>query len=213
MVATLAAEPTSDLTGLAGFVADVVEALGAVGVGLLVLLENVFPPIPSEVVLPLAGFLAGQGRMSLVAVIVAATVGSVAGAVQLYELGRRLGRRRVAYLLDRIPLTGPEDLDRAQGWFDRHGGTAVLGGRLVPGVRSLVSIPAGVAGMPRPKFLLYTTLGSAAWNVLLVVLGHELGRRWDDVGRYSDVLSWLVLGGIAGGVAFVLVERYRQQRA
>ena len=211
MPAPLAAE-SSELTGLAGLVSDVVDALGAVGVGLMVLLENLFPPIPSEVVLPLAGFLAGQGRMSLTAVLVAATAGSVLGALLLYELGRRLGRQRLAALLERLPLTGAEDLERAEVWFGRHGGSAVLLGRLVPGVRSLVSIPAGVARMPLPRFLLYTALGSAVWNTALVVAGHQLGQRWTSVGEYSDLLSFLVVGGLAAALAWVLLRRYRRAR-
>lgn len=203
---------STELTGLAGVVVDVVEALGAVGVGLLVLAENLFPPIPSEVVLPLAGFLAGQGRMSLTAVVVAATIGSVAGALVLYALGRLYGRERLARLLDRLPLTGREDLEAAELWFLRHGGKAVLFGRLVPGVRSLVSIPAGVAAMPLPRFIAYTTLGSAAWNLLLILLGYELGQHWHDVGEYSDVLSKAVIAAIVGAVLFFAVRRYLRQR-
>ncbi|HWG93993.1 MAG TPA: DedA family protein [Mycobacteriales bacterium] len=208
----LAQSSSQDLTGLAGFVADVVAALGPVGVFVLVLGENLFPPIPSEVVLPLSGFLAGQGRMSVVAVLVAATLGSVLGALLLYALGAKVGAARLARVLDRLPLTGSEDLDRAQDWFGRHGGTAVLGGRLVPGVRSLVSIPAGVAGMPLARFTLYTTLGSGVWNAVLVVLGFQLGQRWTTVGEYSDLLSAAVLGGLGAALAWVLVRRYRRAR-
>ena len=204
--------PSQELTGLAGFVADVVVALGPLGVALLVLAENVFPPVPSEVVLPLAGFLAGQGRMSLVAVVVASTIGSVVGALMLYALGARIGRERLARALDRIPLTGPEDLDRADGWFERHGGTAVLVGRLVPGVRSLISVPAGVERMPLVRFTLYTLAGSAGWNAVLVLLGHQLGQRWTSVGRYSDLLSIAVVGGLVLALAWVLVRRYRRTR-
>ena len=209
-LSALAQQQPPELTGLAGFVADVVDALGAVGVGLLVLVENLFPPIPSEVVLPLAGFLAGQGRMSLVAVIVAATAGSVLGALALYALGAWLGRDRLAHLLDRLPLTGPEDLERAEGWFARHGGMAVLLGRLVPVVRSLVSIPAGVERMPVPRFVLYTTAGSAAYNTVLVGGGYLLGSRWTDVGRYSETLSAAVVAAIAVALVVVVVRRIRK---
>lgn len=200
-----------DLTGLAGFVVDVIDALGAVGVGLLVAVENLVPPIPSEAVLPLAGFLAGQGRMSLLAVVVAATAGSVGGALVLHTVGARLGRDRVARALDRIPLTGAHDLERAERWFRRHGPSAVLFGRLIPVVRSLVSVPAGVEHMPLPRFLAYTTLGSAAYNSLLVGLGHELGKRWQSVGRYSDWLSGAVVAAIALAVVLAVVRRGRQR--
>lgn len=208
--------PTStgsdELTGLAGWVLDVIDTLGAVGVAALVALENLFPPLPSEVVLPLAGFLAGQGRMSLAVVLVAATVGSVVGAVILYWAGASLGRERMRRLADRAPLMDADDVDRAQGWFDRHGRSAVLIGRMVPGVRSLISIPAGVARMPLPAFLAYTTLGSAAYNAVLVVLGHQLGSRWTDVERYSDPINYTVYALIALGVALVVVRRLRQRR-
>jgi membrane protein DedA with SNARE-associated domain len=130
-VSVQAAPGGSDLTGIAGWVVDVIAALGAVGVGLLVALENVFPPIPSEVVLPPAGFLAGQGRMP-VAVVIVAAVGSVVGALILYWAGAGLGRQRVRRIVDRMPLVDLKDLERAEGWFDNHGGKAVLLGRLVP---------------------------------------------------------------------------------
>jgi membrane protein DedA with SNARE-associated domain len=208
-----AQQPQQDLTGLAGFVADVVDALGAVGVGLLVALENVFPPIPSEVVLPLAGFLAGQGRMSLIAVVVAATIGSVVGALVLYGLGAEVGRDRIAHALDRLPLTGADDLDRADAWFERHGGTAVLIGRLVPVVRSLVSVPAGVERMHLLKFVAYTTLGSGVYNAVLVGLGYQLGRRWDSVGQYSNLLSIAVVAVLVGAVVVFVVKRLKQRQS
>lgn len=203
---------SDELSGLAGWVLDVIDSLGAVGVAALVALENLFPPLPSEVVLPLAGFLAGQGRMSLAVVLVAATVGSVVGALILYWAGVALGRERMRRLAERTPLMYADDVDRAQGWFDRHGRSAVLFGRMVPGVRSLISIPAGVARMPVPAFLAYTTLGSAAYNAVLVVLGHQLGSRWTDVERYSDPINYTVYALIALGVALVVVRRLRRRR-
>jgi membrane protein DedA with SNARE-associated domain len=206
-----AAASSQELTGLAGFVTDVVETLGVVGVGLLVLLENLFPPIPSEAVLPLAGFLSGQGRLPFVAVVVSATAGSVLGALLLYGLGARLGRDRLARALDRLPLTGPDDLARAEAWFERHGAGAVLVGRLVPVVRSLVSIPAGVERMPLPRFALYTALGSAAYNTLLVGVGYQLGSRWTEAARYSDWLSAAVVAAIVGALVVGLVRRRRQR--
>jgi membrane protein DedA with SNARE-associated domain len=212
VVPALAAE-TSELTGLVGALADVVVALGPAGVFLLVVLETVVPPVPSEVVLPLAGFLAGQGRMSFVVVLLAATAGSMTGALLLYALGARLGRDRLARLLERLPLTGVRDLEKAEGWFDRHGAKAVLIGRVIPGARSLISIPAGVQRMPMSTFVPLTLLGSACWNLLLVGAGHQLGRRWQTVGDYSDVLSWAVVGALALAVTVVLGRRWARQRA
>lgn len=202
----------TDLSGLAGWVLDVIQAMGAVGVAALVALENLFPPLPSEVILPLAGFLAGQGKLSLAAVLVAATVGSVVGALVLYWAGAALGRERLRRIAERTPLMDADDVDRAQGWFDRHGRTAVLAGRLVPGVRSLISIPAGVSRMPLLPFLAYTTLGSAAYNAVLVLLGHQLGSRWTSVEKYSDPINYGVYALIALGILVAVLRRAKHRR-
>lgn len=210
---TVPAADQRELGGLVGWVLDVIEALGAVGVGLLVALESVFPPIPSEVVLPLAGFLAGQGRMSFAAVVAAATAGSLAGALVLYWLGAALGTDRLERLAERVPLMDRRDVRRADAWMARHGSSAVLLGRMVPGVRSLVSIPAGVRRMPLWRFSLLTTAGSAVWNVLFVSLGFLLGEQWTQVGEYSDLLNYLVVGALALAVSLVAARRLRRRRA
>ncbi len=202
----------TDLSGLAGWVLDVIQAMGAVGVAALVALENVFPPLPSEVILPLAGFLAGQGKLSLAAVLVAATVGSVVGALVLYWAGAAMGRERLRRIAERTPLMDADDVDRAQAWFDRHGRTAVLAGRLVPGVRSLISIPAGVSRMPLLPFLAYTTLGSAAYNAVLVLLGHQLGSRWTSVEKYSDPINYGMYALIALGIVVAVLRRAKHRR-
>ena len=202
-----------ELGGLVGWVLDVVEALGAVGVGLLIALESVFPPIPSEVVLPLAGVLAGQGRIGFAAVVAFATAGSLVGALVLYWLGAALGTARLEQLADRVPLMDARDVRRADAWMARHGGWAVLLGRMVPGVRSLVSIPAGVPRMPLWRFSLLTTVGSAVWNVLFVGLGFLLGERWTQVGDYSDLLNYLVIGAIVLALGVVAARRSRRRRA
>src|SRR3954462_6072973 len=151
------------------------EALGAPGVGLAILAETVVPPIPSEVVLPLSGYLAQTGRMSLLAAFLAATAGSMLGAALLYQLGARLGPSRSRRLLARLPLVDAADVERTFTWFERHGRTAVLLGRLVPVVRSFVSVPAGVVRMPWPRFLAYTMVGSAVWNGARVGAGAARG--------------------------------------
>ncbi|GAA0270807.1 DedA family protein [Cryptosporangium japonicum] len=196
-----ATEP-AELTGISGWVVDVVELLGPFGVGLLVLLENLFPPIPSEIILPLAGYLSGTGRLNVVTVIVAATLGSVIGALALYWLGAAVGEDRIRVWLRKLPLMQESDLDRAQSWFDRHGGTAVLIGRIIPVVRSLISVPAGVQRMPVWKFTLYTTIGSGVWNTIFVVLGYVLGNQWETVGQYSDILNYVVIGAIVLSVVY-----------
>ncbi len=201
----------SGFSGLSGLVVGIVQRLGAVGAGLLTLLETVFPPIPSEVVLPLAGYLAGRGDLDFVAVLVAATVGSVLGALLLYLAGLRLGRDRATALLCRLPLVDERDVLRAEQWFDRHGQTAVLAGRLVPGVRSLVSLPAGAERMPLGRFTLLTTLGSLVWNTLLVGAGALLGRQWQVVERYADVLNYVVTGAVVLLVGWFVVRRLRRR--
>lgn len=210
--AQLLAAP-SELTGLSGWVSDVMIALGAPGVGVLVALENLFPPIPSEVILPLAGFLAGRGQMSLVLAVVWATAGSVVGALALYAAGRWLGAARLRRVADRMPLVHVEDVDKSQIWFDRHGGKAVLLGRLVPLVRSLVSIPAGVQRMPLGSFVAYTALGSLLWNAGLIGAGYALGNAWQSVGDYSGYLNNAVLVSLGGAAAWFVVRRLRTGHA
>lgn len=202
----------SELTGLAGVAADVMEALGPLGVGLLTLVETVFPPIPSEVVLPLAGFLTATGRMPLAAVLVAATVGSVLGACVLYAMGRAWGRDRSVATLSRLPLVDADDFTSSFDWFDRHGRSAVFVGRLIPGVRSLISVPAGAGGMPVAQFLLFTTAGSALWNTALVLLGRALGSQYERVAEYADYLDYVVIAVVVGAVGLLVVRRVRRGR-
>jgi membrane protein DedA with SNARE-associated domain len=194
-------------TGLAGWVVEVVDALGGPGVGLLVFLENLFPPIPSEVVLPLAGFAAAQGAFSVVEAVLWATAGSVLGALVLYGIGAVVGTERLAAIADRVPLTSGADVYKADAWFDRRGPYAVFFGRLVPGVRSLISIPAGVTGMPLVRFTVLTTVGSALWNVLLVGAGYLLGSQWTRVEGYLSPVSRVVLVVLVLAFAAFLVHR------
>lgn len=208
-----AAASGGDLTGLSGWVADVIAALGAWGVGFLTLLETVFPPIPSEIVLPLAGFLSQQGRMGLLSVLVASTSGSLIGAWLLYWMGAALGSQRSARLLGRLPLVGEEDVHEAEDWFRRHGRSAVFFGRLVPGVRSLISLPAGTARMPVATFTFFTLAGSAVWNCLLVGLGYGLGTQWQRVEQYAQYLDYLVIGALVVVVLLLVRRQLRKRRA
>ena len=205
-----------DLTGLSGLLADVMAALGEVGVGVLVALENLFPPVPSEVVLPLAGFLASRDRLDLVLTIVAATVGSVVGALALYELGARVGRERLRSWLRKVPLMEAQDLDKAEEWFQRHGASSVLLGRFLPVVRSLVSVPAGAEHMPRLQFAALTALGSGLWNAAFVLAGYALGARFREVGQYSSYVNYALYGLFAVLVGLAVrkgIRRRRRERA
>jgi len=189
------------------------QALGEWGVGLMIVLETVFPPIPSEVVLPLAGFLAKQGDMSLPLVIVTSTLGSYLGALLLYGLGFALGRDRAIRYLSKLPLVEAEDFERATSWFERHGTPAVFFGRFIPGVRSLISLPAGAAKMNMLKFTVATILGSAIWNGALVLLGYALGSQYEVVERYSNWLNYAVYAVLAGLLVWLIVRRVRKGRS
>ncbi len=187
------------LGDLAGWVQEVIERLGAVGVALLVVLENVFPPIPSEIVLPFAGFVAQRGDGSVVLMIVAATVGAVIGALILYYVAALIGPVRLGVFIAKFGKwfgVKPSDLVRAEQWFDRHAIAAVLLGRCVPLIRSVVSVPAGFRRMRLVPFVTYTALGSAVWNTLLIGAGAVLGNQWEKVEPYVAVLQWLVLAAI-----------------
>lgn len=187
----------------------VMRTAGSPGVGLATALETVFPPVPSELVLPLAGYTASQGHYGLVPAIAWATVGSLVGALLLYWLGAAWGLERICALADRIPLMHAEDVRRAVAWFGRHGRTAVFVGRLVPGVRSLISIPAGVERMPLLRFSVFTTAGSLVWNSALILAGYELGARWTLVEGYVGPASNVVYVLIAIVVVVAAARRLR----
>ncbi|MEW2453842.1 DedA family protein [Streptomyces albus] len=207
----LAALPDEPAGGAAGWAADLVETLGGPGAGLAIALENLFPPLPSEVILPLTGFAAGRGSLSLVSALLWTTLGSVAGAVVLYWIGMLFGRDRMHALWARLPLVKPSDLERTEAWFAKHGTKAVFAGRMVPVFRSLISVPAGIERMPLPVFVLLTTLGSALWNTVLVLAGYWLGDRWNTVETYVGVLSKAVLVLVAAAVVLYVVVRVRSR--
>jgi membrane protein DedA with SNARE-associated domain len=203
------------LSGIASWVTDVVESLGYIGLFLMIALENVFPPIPSEVVLPWAGFLTGQGRMWFPGAVIAATLGSLAGALVLYYAGYAFGEHRVRAIVRKYgkwAMTSEEDIDKADDWFDHHDREAVLFGRLFPVVRSLISIPAGFRHMPLPRFLLYTAIGSAIWNTVLIGIGWILGENWDAVEQYVGYLQYLVILGVLAGIAWFIYIKLKQRK-
>jgi membrane protein DedA with SNARE-associated domain len=179
----------------------VLRDLGYAGLALLMLAETVFPPIPSEAVLPLAGYLVERGEFSYVLVLLTSTAGSVLGAMVLYEAARHGGRPFAERFL-RFAHLQPEKLDDAERWFARRGALIVLLGRCVPGMRSLVSLPAGLLRMPRLQYLGLTLLGSAIWNAVLVTIGYLLGSQWerlaDVIGPVSKPLVAIAVVGVGG---------------
>ena len=194
------------LGDLANWVQDVINQFGYFGVALLVVIENIFPPIPSEIVLPFAGFVAQQGSAgvaqsdtSVIGMMIAATIGSVVGALILYVISSAIGPERLRAFVQRFGRwfgVKQTDLLRAEAWFDRRSFVAVLVGRCVPLIRSIVSIPAGFRRMKLTSFILLTAVGSAVWNIALIGAGAILGDQWERVGEYVGVFQWLVIGAI-----------------
>ncbi len=205
----LAAAASSDQGGITGWLLQLVETLGPVGVGFSILLETVIPPIPSEAVLGLAGVLIRSGEMDVVPVILFATLGSILGAIFFYYVGRALGPRRSHAFLDRLPLVETADVDRTFAWFERHGRSAVFFGRMVPIVRSFISVPAGVVKMPFGQFVLYSAAGSLIWNSLLVTLGVAAGDFIQDNLKYFD---YLVAAVVVLGVGYLVYKRVQDRR-
>jgi len=208
-----AAEPAGEsLGGIADWAVGVMETIGAPGAGLLVALENLFPPLPSEVILPLAGFTASQGSFTVGGAIFWTTLGAVVGAIALYWIGAALGRRRLRAIVDRMPLVDLHDLDRTEEWFDRHGKAAVFFGRMIPVFRSLISVPAGIERMSFGAFVLLSTAGSLIWNTVFVLAGYYLGENWHVAEQYAGVFSRTVVVLAAAFLLWWVVKRVLRNR-
>ncbi|WP_226532468.1 DedA family protein [Microbacterium paraoxydans] len=206
----LATESDHGFTGLTGFAADVLVALGDLGVGLLVFLEVLIPPIPSEVILPFAGYLSQSGELNLGWLIFWSTLASWLGALLLYGLGAAIGMERAVRLLAATRLVSRSDLERGSQWFVRSGAWTVLVGRMVPGVRSLISIPAGAARMNLVTFSLFTIVGSGLWNTLLLGVGAALGTQHEQLEHYLGYLDYAVYSAIAIALVVLIVRRVRE---
>ena len=181
------------------WITNLMNSAGYGAVVFLMFIENVFPPIPSELIMPMAGFTVTQGQMIFIGVVIAGTLGSVLGALPLYYAGKWVGQERLQAWADRHYrwlTVSSKDLARSRHWFDRHGGKAVFLCRLVPGIRSLISIPAGINNMNMGSFLLYTSLGSGVWSTLLAYAGLKLGENYTRVDEYVGPISYVVLGGL-----------------
>lgn len=196
---------------MADYIIRFIGAAGYFGIILLMLAENVFPPIPSQFIMPLAGFAVSQGQLSFIGVAAAGVLGSVGGAILFYYLGMKIGEERIKTLAEkhgRWLTISPSDIDRAQGWFTRHGNSAVLFCRLVPGIRSLISIPAGINRMNLAAFLFYTTIGSTVWVVILTSAGYFLNSNFTAVEDYLNPVSYVIFGMLIV-VYIVRVIRHR----
>lgn len=196
------------------WIQNLMDSMGYLGILLLMVLENIFPPIPSELIMPSAGFAAARGDMSLGMVVLMGTLGSVLGTLPLYYIGKAFGEDKLVAWADKhgkwLTLSG-KDIRKADDWFDRHGSKAVLFGRMVPGIRSLLSLPAGMSEMPLPKFLIYSAIGSALWSAALAYAGYALGENYDRVEQYVGPASKVILGLLVVGAVAWFLKRKREQ--
>ena len=207
-----AAASDHGFTGLTGWAADLLLSVGDIGIGLLVLVEVVVPPIPSEAILPFAGYLTESGSLSLVGLIVYSTIGAWLGGLVYYGVGRALGMERAVRLVAATRLITRDDLDRGVTWFERHGRPSVFFGRMIPGVRSVISIPAGAARMNLVTFSVLTMLGSGLWNGMLIGVGAALGSEHERLEKYLGYVDLVVYAALALAVGVLVWRRVREAR-
>ncbi len=203
---------------VAGWIEELIAAIGYPGIVLVMAIENIFPPIPSEAVLPFAGALSARGELDFWGAVAAGTAGSIIGAVVLYGIGyfaREAGVRRLVAAYGKYVFISERDLDRGAAWFERYGEAVIFFGRLIPIIRSIISVPAGYTRMNFGKFLLFTTLGTALWSLILTYVGRLLGENWEDISTFMEpyqngtlVVIVLIVVGFIGWRAY----RWRQQR-
>ncbi|GGI40701.1 DedA family protein [Mammaliicoccus stepanovicii] len=190
------------------WITNIMEQFGYFGIALLILIENVFPPIPSEVILTFGGFMTTKSDLTVFGVVVASTIGSVVGAFILYWIGRILNVERIERIVEKwgkyLRLT-KEDVRKADAWFDKYGPWTVFFCRFIPLIRSLISIPAGMSGMNQWVFLSLTTLGTLIWNLVLVLIGAKVGSNWHQIVNYMDIYSNVMYIIIALGVIIFIV--------
>ena len=198
------------------WIINIMNQFGYLGIALLIAIENIFPPIPSEVILTFGGFMTTYTSMNIWLVVLFATIGSVTGAIILYGIGYLLTPQRLDWLLDKwghILRVKKQDVKRAEGWFIKRGKFTVFFCRFIPVVRSLISIPAGMSRIRLGSFLLYTTLGTAIWNVVLVYLGAIAGASWESIIKYMDTYSYIIFAILAViGIGFVIWFIIKRQR-
>lgn len=197
------------------WITNTIANLGYLGIALLMLLENLLPPIPSEVIMPLAGFTVTQGKLNFFAVIAAGVVGSILGALPWYYVGKKVGERRLRQWIDRhgkwLTLSG-EDIDRSKRWFGQYGGIVVLFGRIIPGIRTYISVPAGLEEMSLLPFLLFSTLGTVVWVTFLTVAGYFLGQNYQVIKQYLSPIATITIVTLLLFFIAWLVKRRKTQR-
>lgn len=197
------------------WIRNIIESIGYVGIALLMILENVFPPIPSEAIMPLAGFMTVEGKLSFPGVVIAGTTGSVLGNLVLYYVGRRIGAVRLNRWAERYGwrlMVSREDIDRARRWFQRHGAATIFFSRVVPGIRSLVSVPAGIEKMNPVAFALLSACGTGIWAASLAYLGRYLGKHFEVVRHYLGPIGYVVIAGLVGWYIVHVIRTWRTRR-
>ena len=198
---------------------QIMNQFGYIGICILILVENIFPPIPSEVILTFGGFMTIQSNMSVIGVILVSTIGSVCGAIVLYLIGRLINKDVIEKWLDgkvgKILRFKREDVEKANGWFEKKGKRTVLFCRCIPIVRSLISIPAGMSKMKFAPFILLTTLGSLVWNTVLVILGNIAGNSWEKIShiidKFSDVILVILILAIVGFLIYHFTKKDKKK--
>jgi membrane protein DedA with SNARE-associated domain len=197
---------------MAAWAIGIMSSLGYWGIGLLMFLENLFPPIPSELIMPLAGFTVAQGKMNFGIAIFAGTIGTMLGTYAWYYLGRLANYHRLQTWTERygkwIGVTA-KDIDRVNDWFNKHGSKAVFFGRMVPGIRTLISLPAGINNMPFASFTIYSTIGTLIWTLALTTAGFLLGENYTSIERYIAPVSKVVLFGLIGLLGYWIFKKMR----
>ncbi len=196
------------------WITNIITSFGYLGIGFLMFLENVFPPIPSELIMPLAGFTATQGKLSLQFVILAGTLGSLLGVLPWYYVGKVVGEKRLREWIDKygkwLTLSGA-DIDRSKRWLNKYGKATVFFGRLVPGIRTFISVPAGLDNMPLVPFLLYSFAGSLIWTALLTYAGFVLGNNYQQVEKYIAPISVIIIASIIIYLIISFIRRKTKQ--
>ncbi|MBR2707862.1 MAG: DedA family protein [Bacilli bacterium] len=194
---------------------SIMNKFGYFGVFFLIAVENIFPPIPSEVILLFGGFMTTYSKINIIGVIIASTLGSLVGALILYYIGKILNKERLKKIvkgkIGKILRLKAKDIDKADEWFDTKGNKTVFFCRFVPILRSLISIPAGMSEMPMPKFLLYTTVGSAIWNAVLTIAGSIVGDKWETIvdifDKYSHITLIILIVLFIGAIIYYFKKR------
>jgi membrane protein DedA with SNARE-associated domain len=195
---------------------EIMAKMGYLGIGLLMFGENLFPPIPSELIMPLAGFAIAKGEMEFLPVITAGVVGTIIGCLPWYYLGKLISEERLAHWADRyggwLGISG-KDIDHSKEWFQRYGIAAVFFGRMVPGIRTLISLPAGIEGMPLQTFLLFSTAGITIWVSALTALGYFLGDNYEKVDQYLAPVSKIVVVLLAVALGIWIWKKIQAKRS